>query len=392
MRTELVHWVRARLASQLARQNAGPAEVSRAVEALDPKTLTIGFARRFAEYKRATLLLRDPERLIRLVNNPDRPVQFIFAGKAHPSDNGGKELLRYLVELSRRDGLRGRIVVLEDYDIGVARRMVQGVDVWLNTPRRPLEASGTSGMKAVANGAIHVGTLDGWWDEGYRAGLGWAIGDRRSYEDPNYQDHLEALSLYDLLERELVPIFYDRDGSGLPQGWISRMRASMGGLPPVFNTDRMVREYLLRYYEPAAADFRRLSAESFGPTREVAAWVARVQQEWAKVQVVQVDGVTDTVAAGAELNMEADVLLGGLSPHEVDVHLAYGLLDGDGVLSTASLTLLEHQGPQPNGAHRFGVRGVRGERSGRHGYAVRVTPRHPRLPVPFPLGLVRWSD
>jgi starch phosphorylase len=392
LRAELVHWVRARLASQLSRQNAGPAEVSRAVEALDPKILTIGFARRFAEYKRATLLLRDPERLIRLVNDPNRPVQFIFAGKAHPSDNGGKELLRYLVELSRRDGLRGRIVVLEEYDIGVARRMVQGVDVWLNTPRRPMEASGTSGMKAVANGAIHVGTLDGWWDEAYRAGLGWAIGDRRNYEDPNHQDQLESTSLYDLLERELVPIFYDRDASGLPQGWIARMRASMGGLMPIFNTDRMVSEYLTRYYEPSARDFRSLSAESFGPTREVAAWVAHVQDEWSKVQVLRVDGVSETVAAGVELNMEAEVLLGGLSPDEVDVHLAYGLLDGDGVLTAPALTLLEHQGSASDGTRRFGVRGVRGERSGRHGYAVRVTPRHPRLPVPFPLGLVRWSD
>src|SRR6185503_3419168 len=279
LRAELVHWVRARLASQLARQNAGPSEVSRAVEALDPKILTIGFARRFAEYKRATLLLRDPERLIRLVSDPQRPVQFIFAGKAHPSDNGGKELLRYLVELSKRDEVRGRIVVLEDYDIGVARRMVQGVDVWLNTPRRPMEASGTSGMKAVANGALHVGTLDGWWDEAYRAGIGWAIGDRRSYDDPDFQDRLESISLYDLLEREVVPLFYERDAAGLPQGWISRMRASMGGLPAVFNTDRMVHEYFKQYYEPATRDVRRLSENDFGPTREAAAWVARVIQE-----------------------------------------------------------------------------------------------------------------
>jgi starch phosphorylase len=392
LRAELVHWVRARLASQFARQNAGPSEVSRAVEALDPKTLTIGFARRFAEYKRATLLLRDPDRLIRLVNDPHRPVQFIFAGKAHPSDNGGKELLRYLVELSKRDEVRGRIVVLEDYDIGVARRMVQGVDVWLNTPRRPLEASGTSGMKAVANGALHVGTLDGWWDEAYRAGLGWAIGDRRSYDDPNQQDQLEALSLYDLLERELVPMFYDRDAAGLPQGWIGRMRASMGGLPAVFNTDRMVHEYLKQYYEPAARDVRRLSEVDLGPTREVAAWVARVYDEWPKVQVVRMNGLADTIAAGTALDIEAEISLGGLSSDEVEVHLAHGLLDGDGVLTAPLLTSLEPLGEATNGNCRYGVRGVHSERSGRHGYAIRVTPRHPSLPTPYPLGLVRWSD
>jgi starch phosphorylase len=392
LRGELVHWVRARLASQLARQNAGPSEVSRAVEALDPKALTIGFARRFAEYKRATLLLRDPDRLIRLVTDPKRPVQFIFGGKAHPHDNGGKELLKQLFELSKREDLRGRIVVLEEYDIGVARRMVQGVDIWLNTPRRPLEASGTSGMKAVANGALHVGTLDGWWDEAYRAGLGWAIGDRRSFDDPNYQDQLETLSLYDLLEREIVPLYYERDAADLPQGWISRMRASMGGLPPVFNTDRMVFEYLKKYYEPAARDFRQLSDGSFGPTREVAAWVARVMEEWPRVQVTAVHGLSETVSAGTDLDAVADVTLGGLRPEEVEVHLAHGLLDGDGILAAPMLTPLEPQGAAQDGVYRFAIQGVRGERSGRHGYAVRVTPRHPSLPIPYPLGLVRWSD
>lgn len=392
LRDELVHYVRARLASQLARQNAGPAEVSRAVEALDGKTLTIGFARRFAEYKRAALLLRDPDRLIRLVTDAKRPVQFIFGGKAHPHDNGGKELLRQLFEISKREELRGRIIVLEEYDIGVARRMVQGVDVWLNTPRRPLEASGTSGMKATANGAIHVGTLDGWWDEAYRAGLGWAIGDRRDYDDPNYQDHLESNSLYDLLERELVPLFYERDASDLPQGWISRMRASMGGLTPVFNTDRMVSEYLTRYYEPAAQDFRKLSASGFGPTREVAAWVARVREEWPRVEVMTVNGLDGSVAAGTELSVVADVALGGLKPEEVEVHLAAGLLDSDGVLSGPVLTPLALQGAGADGLTRYAVTGVHTERSGRHGYAVRVTPCHPSLPIPFPLGLVHWSD
>ena len=392
LRAELVHFARARLASQLARQGAGPAEVSRSVEALDPKTLTIGFARRFADYKRATLLLRDPARLIRLVTDAQRPVQFIFGGKAHPNDNGGKELLRQLFELSKSEELRGRIVVLEEYDVGVARRMVQGVDVWLNTPRRPMEASGTSGMKAVANGAIHVGTLDGWWDEAYRSGMGWAIGDRRQYDDLSYQDFLESSSLYDLLERELVPLFYERDATGLPQGWIARMRASMGGLPPIFNTDRMVSEYLTRFYEPSAQDVRLLSGDGLGPAREIAAWISRVREEWLNVQVIRVGGLDETIAAGAAFGVEADVALGGLAPDEVEVDLAYGPLDNDGTLSSPTLTQLSLVGPAENGTFCYGVQGVRGERSGRHGYAVRVRPRHPRLPIPFPLGLVHWSD
>jgi starch phosphorylase len=392
LRAELVHFVRARLASQLARQGSGPAEVSRSVEALDPKVLTIGFARRFAEYKRATLLLRDPARLIRLVNDPERPVQIIFGGKAHPDDAGGKELARQLFHLAQSEEVRGRIVVLEEYDMGLARRMVQGVDIWLNTPRRPMEASGTSGMKAVANGALHVGTLDGWWDEAYRAGLGWAIGDRRGYDDPSHQDFLESTSLYDLLEREVKPLFYDRDAAGLPQAWISRMRASLGGLPPVFNTDRMVHEYLTRFYEPAAQDVRRLSEKNLRPTREVAAWIERVRQEWDKVRVVEVRGLTDTITAGTAFDVEAEVAFGKLKPDEVEVHLAYGPLDADGVLSSPTLTPLSLHGPGSDGTFVFGVQGVRGERSGRHGYAVRVTPRHPSLPIPFPLGLVHWSD
>jgi glycogen phosphorylase len=392
LRGELVHFVRARLASQLARQGAGPSEASRSVEALDPNSLTIGFARRFAEYKRATLLLRDPARLIRLVSDPERPMQIIFGGKAHPDDSGGKELARQLFQLTRSDELRGRIVILEEYDVGLARRMVQGVDVWLNTPRRPMEASGTSGMKAVANGALHIGTLDGWWDEAYRTGLGWAIGDRRAYDDPGYQDNLEANALYDLLEREVKPLFYDRDASGLPQGWIARMRASLGGLPPVFNTDRMVHEYLTRFYEPSALDVRRLSEDGLKPAREVAAWIARVEEEWEHVRVLRVGGLNETIPAGSAFDVEAEVAVGALKPDEVEVHLAYGLLDADGELSSPTLTPLELHGSGSEGGYVYGVQGVRGERSGRHGYAVRVTPHHPRLPIPFPLGLVRWSD
>jgi starch phosphorylase len=391
LRAELVHFVRARLASQLARQGAGPTEVGRSVEALDPGVMTIGFARRFADYKRATLLLRDPDRLIRLLNHAERPVQFIFAGKAHPSDNGGKQLLQQLCKLARRDDVRGRIVVLEEYDIGVARKLVQGVDVWLNTPRRPMEASGTSGMKAVANGAIHVSTLDGWWDEAFRPGIGWAIGDRRGYNDPDDQDQLEALSVYDLLEREIIPLFYQRGANGLPEGWIGRMRASMGALPSAVSSDRMVREYLSRFYEPAAREVRRLSAEGMAPARELAGWVQRLGEQWCGVRVERLSDITEEVASGTPFDVEADVVLGGLSPREVEVHLAIGPLDYDGTILDPMIVPL-HLISKDGDPHCFGARSVRAERSGRHGYAVRVTPKHPSLPLPFPLGLVHWSN
>jgi len=392
LRSELVHFARARLASQLARSGAGPTEVSRSVEALDPNALTIGFARRFAEYKRGTLLLRDPERLMRLVNDANRPVQFIFAGKAHPSDNGGKELLRQIYQMSRSAALRGKIIVLEEYDMGVARRMVQGVDVWLNTPRRPMEASGTSGMKATANGVLQVSTLDGWWDEAYSPGMGWGIGDRRAYDDTNQQDVVESNSLYELLEREVVPLFYQRDAAGLPLQWIARMKASMGSLPQIFNTERMVGEYALRFYDPAGADVRRLSQDGLAPTRDLAAWTARVRHEWPRVGIPWVRSVDDTIASGTTFDVEADVALGALTPTEVAVHLAYGLLDGDSNILNAVVVPLEPVKALDDGVHRFVARTIQGERSGRHGYAIRVTPVHPSLPLPFPLGLVTWSD
>ncbi len=396
LRTDLVHYVRARLTAQLTRQGAGPGEVGRAVEALDPQALTIGFARRFAEYKRATLLLRDSARLIRLITATGRPVQFIYAGKSHPADNGGKELIRRLVELARSEELRGKIVMLEDYDIGVARWMVQGVDVWLNTPRRPLEASGTSGMKAVANGGLHVATLDGWWDEAYRPGLGWAIGDRRFYEAAESQDEVEAQSLYDLLEREIVPLFYERDAAGVPQGWIARMRASMSALPPIFNTDRMVGEYAARFYDPSAVEVRRLGSNGLAPARELAAWSARLVEQWPAVRVASVRGIPDTVQSGGHFDVQAEVHLGSLSPAEVLVQVALGPIDGQGMLTVPTLVPLEPDREINPNCWAFGARGVPGERSGRHGYAVRVTPRHPAQspngPVPAPLGLVRWSD
>ena len=261
-RWDLVRVVRQRLRSQLERDRS-PEESISGADVLNPDALTIGFARRFATYKRATLLLRDPDRLARVLTNPARPVQVIFAGKAHPRDEGGKELIRRVVELSRQEPFCGRLVFLEDYNIGVARTLVQGVDVWLNNPQRPLEASGTSGMKAAANGVLNLSTLDGWWDEAWAATRddeappGWAIGDSTNYDDKEYQERIEADALYSLLEREVAPLYYDRDGDGLPRRWIERMKAAMYTVSPVYNTDRMLREYAERYYLPAIDSYRQ---------------------------------------------------------------------------------------------------------------------------------------
>jgi starch phosphorylase len=247
-RIKLVRWVRRRLAQQLERRGSDPGEQSWAREVLDPEALTIGWARRFATYKRATLLFRDPERLHRLLFDPQRPVQLVVSGKAHPHDEGGKELVRAIAVLSADPAFRSRVVLLSNYDIAVARMLVRGVDLWLNTPRRPLEASGTSGMKVAPNGGLNLSILDGWWAEAYTPEVGWALGGSGPAQDPEAQDEAESRALYELLEREVVPLFHQRGPDGVPSAWMARVKASIKRLCPIYNTDRMVTEYAERFY------------------------------------------------------------------------------------------------------------------------------------------------
>ncbi|MGH2632134.1 MAG: alpha-glucan family phosphorylase, partial [Tepidiformaceae bacterium] len=256
---------------------------------LDPEALTIGFARRFAGYKRATLLFRDPVRLAEIVSRLDRPVQFIFSGKAHPRDEQAKQLIREVLQYSRRPEFRGSIVLLERYDVDLARSLVQGCDAWLNTPLRPLEASGTSGMKAIANGALHISVKDGWWWEGFAPGLGWSIGNDRLDDDPEVQDALDAASLYDILENEVVPLFYERDQDGIPREWIARMKGSIAAYVPMFNTSRMVAEYATNAYAPSAESWRWLRADSLREAREQRAWLERVRGVWESLRILSVE-------------------------------------------------------------------------------------------------------
>src|SRR5204862_960110 len=257
----LVAFARGRLKNQFKRRGAPPGEIARADEVLDPEALTIGFARRFATYKRGTLIFRNLERLAAILNQKDRPVQIIFAGKAHPRDHGGKELIAEIIHVCRRAEFRRRMVFIEDYDVNVARYLVQGVDVWLNNPRRPLEASGTSGMKVCANGGLNLSILDGWWVEGFAQSNGWAIGHGEEYTDLTYQDDVESRAIYDLLEQEIVPQFYTRTSDGLPRGWLRMMKHSISTCCPFFNTNRMVQEYMDKCYGPSNQRFTRLSAD-----------------------------------------------------------------------------------------------------------------------------------
>ncbi len=390
-RERLVDFVRSRMQRQLRRRGASPREIGRGAGILDPRALTIGFARRFATYKRATLLLRDPDRLGRILCDPRGPVQIIFAGKAHPHDNYGKELIREIVHLSQREDLHDRVVFLEDYDICAARFLVQGCDVWLNTPMRPLEASGTSGMKAVANGALHLSVLDGWWAEAYSIDGGWAIGQGEEYEDQAGQDQVESDALYRILEQEVVPLFYDRDGCDFPMNWVARMKSAMRTLCPHFNTHRMVSEYTERFYLAAHRRWGRLGADGGAPVRELAAWKTRVQDAWEQVKIARVEADdVPSLRVGEELEVRAWLALGPLSPDEVAVELYHGLVDTSGEIVGGEASPMTSSAAQENGTHLFSGR-LPCEASGRRGYTVRVMPFHRELGAPCESRLIAWA-
>ncbi|MEJ2209555.1 MAG: alpha-glucan family phosphorylase [Anaerolineae bacterium] len=394
-RERLVAFARRTLSRQLEQRGSRPAEIRRAEEVLDPEALTIGFARRFATYKRGTLLFHDLERLARIVGDRDRPVQIIFAGKAHPKDNPGKELIRQIIHHARRPEFRNRIVFIEDYDMVVARYLVQGVDVWLNTPRRPHEASGTSGMKATANGALNLSVLDGWWDEGYTPETGWAIGRGEDYADDQaeYQDRVEANAIYDLLEKEIVPLFYERGRDGLPRGWITKMKAAMRDHAGVFNTNRMVRDYAESCYVPSATRSERLWAEEQRRAKALATWKAGIRQQWGQIRIGRVwterpNG--EDLKVGDQLQVQAEIYLGELKPTDVSVQLYYGPLDASNLIvnGRALPTLIAQS--KGKGTYVF-AGAIPCRTSGQHGYALRILPAHEDLSGPFEMGLVLWG-
>lgn len=400
-RERLVSWARNHVRAQRVRRSAPLPEIEAADEILNPDALTIGFARRFATYKRATLLLRDLDRLERILTDAARPVQLIFAGKAHPRDEAGKELIRQVTNLSRQNELGRRIVFLEDYDMAVARYLVQGVDVWLNTPLRPLEASGTSGMKAAANGVLNLSTLDGWWDEVWRSpsrpdGIGWSIGKGETYESRDYQDQVEAEALYDLLESDVIPTFYDRGPDRIPRKWVARMKASIGTLCPFVNTHRMVGDYTTEFYLKAHERFRRLEAEGAARARSLAAFLSRVQAGWPQVRIEAVeDGPGAALPIGTDLSARARIRLGALMPEDVAVELFFGRLNPSGDIAEAESTLMKPAGTDAEGRHVFVAAGVPCSRSGLHGFTVRIRPSHPDLAaggrIPFLPGLIAWA-
>jgi starch phosphorylase len=379
----LVGYVRDRMSRQLTAVGASPEATEAAKKVFDPNALTLGFARRFATYKRPNLLLHDPARLLRLLTNPDRPVQLVLAGKAHPDDHAGQDLIREWVEFSRRPEVRPHFVFLADDDMLVTEHLVRGVDVWINTPRRPWEASGTSGMKVLVNGGVNVSELDGWWAEAYTPEVGWALGDGREHGDDPAWDATEAEALYDLLEREVVPEFYNRDERGIPAAWVNRVRESMAQLTPRFSADRTVREYTEQRYLPAAAAYRTRAANNGAVGRQIVDWQQSLDQKWAALHV----GETAVTTDGDRHRFETQVFLGDLAPDAVRVELvANGA--GNGPPERQEMQRVR-PAADPSGAHAYAT-AVSAARPSAD-YTVRVVPRRDGVAVPLEAAHILWQ-
>jgi starch phosphorylase len=385
----LVNFVRERVVTAAMGRKASAAEQRRLSDVLEPDTLTIGFARRFATYKRATLLFRDVERLKRLLTNKERPVQIVIAGKAHPKDLPGKTLIREIVQLSRTPEISKHIIFVEDYGIEVARELVQGVDLWLNNPRRGEEACGTSGMKAGINGVLNLSILDGWFDEAYEISGGWAIGDREPYSED--QDEVHVRAIYSILENEIVPMYYQEREEGVPVDWMQRVKQSLMHLSPQFNSLRMVGEYMSQLYEPAHQAFLEMSNDSFAPARGRSKWNEQVEKVWDNVSFLEIGPAPDvSVLTGRPIPMRAVVNLAGLSPKDVRVEAVIGRVGANGNLEETqvmSLPAVEQQGD----AYVF-LKEFVPHQTGRLGYSLRISPNHYDDPLTRPCNaLLKWS-
>ena len=389
LRERLVCFARRKVQEQLRQRGSAKREITYAEEILDPRALTIGFARRFATYKRATLLFKDPDRLAKILNDRDRPVQIIFSGKSHPKDNSGKEFIRQIIHLANQEEFRRRIVFIEDYNMDIARYLVQGVDVWLNTPRRPLEASGTSGMKVPPNGGINVSVMDGWWVEGYDGTNGWAIGGE-VYADLKYQDDIEALALYEILEREVIPTFYNRGVDGLPREWIKLMKNSIRTICPVFNTNRMVCEYFTDVYNHAYIQYSDLQKKKMKAVHDLEEWKRKIEDRWDNVNIEQV--ITDPLKdlrVGMKIEVSALIDLAGLKPEDVRVAMFHGSIEATGDIIEGERIWMKPVERNSDSVYTF-----KGElpckNSGQHGFAVCIYPDTHKLSRRFEKSLIKW--
>ncbi len=393
-RERLVAFARRRLVKQIKARGGSQEEIAIASEVLDPSALTIGFARRFATYKRATLIFRDIERIADIVNNKQHPVQFIIAGKAHPKDEEGKRFIQEIYQIAKEERFRRKIVFIENYDMNVAHYLVEGCDVWLNNPRRPLEASGTSGMKVIANGGLNFSVLDGWWDEGFDPEVGWKIGNGEEYADPDYQDEVESRILYNTLESSIVPLFYSRGEDHLPRRWIQKVKNSMKKLGPIFNTHRMVEEYFEKYYKSSFEIRKQLEASHWQKCKELTSWKEKVKGHWNSIKVVNIEtnGSSKNIYVGQNLPIEAEIDLGGLNHDDVEVQIYYGPMENrnNPEFNLAKMSTSEKK-KTDSGSYKYSGSIVCKE-SGHQGYTIRILPKNGMLIHPFELDVIYWAN
>lgn len=389
LRARLIDYIKERFTDTHIQRNENPKFIAEALSKLNPNALTIGFARRFATYKRAHLIFRNLDRLNRIVNNPERPVQFIFAGKAHPADKAGQDLIKYIIEISKRPEFVGKILFIQNYDMNLAKIMVQGCDVWMNTPTRPLEASGTSGEKGVMNGTLHFSVLDGWWVEGYKKDAGWALNEERSFDIQDLQDELDAESIYSTLENEIIPAYYYRNEKGVPLLWVDFIKNTFAEVAPYFTTRRMMRDYFDRFYIKQAERSKGIIAEDYRHARDMAQWKAKVSGVWNDVEVVNVqlaDGITNSYKMGQDYPSKVVLDLKGLTPEEVGVEIIV-------VTSDEPVEFIQKQEFTPvkteNGMTHYQL-DLNLKQSGTFNYGLRVYPKNENLAHRQDFRYLRW--
>jgi len=394
-RTRLVEVSRKILAQYYRNIGRPEREIRKAKSVLDTDALTIGFARRFATYKRGTLIFRDQQRLKEILTDKDKPVQIIISGKAHPHDQPGKELIKNIIKLSEQEEFRNHVVFLPDYDMNIARYLVEGCDIWLNTPRRPKEACGTSGMKAAANGGINFSTLDGWWDEAYNNKIGWAIGDGEEwedYEDLEEWDHNESNDIYRLLEEQIVPMFYDRGPDRIPRDWVELMKNSMAEICPQYNTNRMLKEYTLNYYVEAHEKSKLLRKNNFQKTKELNKWQNNLEDLWDEIRFIDIEyNSPKKMKIDSQLKVDCQVYLGDIKPDDIDVEIYYGKLNAEGKLEDGNIKKMEVESELGDGKYQFHVK-VSNWKSGLNGFTLRMVPSKDALAETDKQKLIFWLE